>query len=80
MPGANITGGDILGSIIEEVIIPELVAFFHKFHKDTGTLPTSEQVLAEYETHRARYEAVGQAFLDRTNPPVGDTKPAIGTA
>lgn len=59
-------GEQIATSVINNIVIPELLAFIRGFHSANGTLPTSEQVIAGFEAERQRYVDAGQAFLQRT--------------
>lgn len=68
MPTIDLSANSLPGILVRDVVIPELLAFIRGFHASSGSLPTSEQVLAEYETNRQRYLTVGESFLARTAP------------
>ncbi len=61
----------LLQPIISQILIPEIIAVIRAHQNaSNGQMPTDAQVLAALALDAARVQAIGQAFLDQTKPPV----------
>lgn len=59
---------DLLGILIKDILIPEILIVF-RAHQNAGLPPpTSEQVLAALSVDVTRYVGAADAFLARTAP------------
>ncbi len=55
--------GELLKALLQQVVVPEIVTAIRAHHNATGTLPTTEQVLAALGADTAAGIAIGEAWL-----------------
>ena len=66
--------GALLGIIINELVLPEVLAFLERRREQGLPLPTLEELKAELSTSVNRYVTDGEAFLARTAPTQNPTE------
>lgn len=53
----------IIAALLQQVVIPEILAVIRAHHNATGNLPTDAEVQAALSTDTAAGIAIGQAWL-----------------
>lgn len=61
--------GAIIGSVLQNIILPEIFAIIRAHHNATGNLPTDAEVIAALQLDADRVISVGEAFLTSKGVP-----------